>query len=69
MADGWSITSQVQTSMQVPGEGFTDAMRVTFRTAKGVTGSVTIPLSMYGPGEVKRQIDAYVDAIHEVHDL
>lgn len=69
MADGWEVTGQTETTELIPGQGFEQAWRVSYRTVKGIRGSVTIPKRMYGPEAVREMIDAEVRALHEVHDL
>lgn len=69
MAESWAVTSQRQTTRITPGGRFEQVMEVHFRTAHGVDGYVDVPLSQYTADNVKEQIDGYVAAIGEVHNL
>lgn len=68
MSESWQVVSQRQTSTLLNGE-FTEAMVVTFRTAAGVVGNVTVPLAQYTAQYVKQLIDARVAEIGSVHSL
>ncbi len=68
MADTWKVTNQRQTTSNVAGT-FVDAMQVTFETAKGDTGSVTVPLTSYSPDAVAAAIDDRVTAMDAVAEL
>lgn len=69
MAEGYSITSQRQTTRITSGGRFEQVMEVHFRTSHGVDAYVDVPLSQYTADNVKQLIDAYVAAIAEVHTL
>ena len=68
MADAYTVTNQRQTT-RLNGGTFQDVMEVTFQTATGATGSVTLPLSQYTPANVKAAIEARVQVLDEVHNL
>lgn len=68
MAESWQVVSQRQSSVLVGGT-FEDAMIVTFKTASGTTGSVTVPLSQYTADNVAQLIDQRVEAIDAVHAI
>lgn len=69
MADGWEVTRQTEGSIYEPGAGFEPSWRITYRTDKGITGTIEVPKRMYGPETVRRLIDAEVAALHQVHEL
>lgn len=64
----WQVVSQRQSSQLIGGQ-FTEVMVVTFRTADGVVGDVSVPLSQYSADHVRELIDARVAKIAEVHSL
>lgn len=66
--ESWQVVSQRQSSQLINGQ-FQEVMIVTFKTAEGVTGDVTVPLSQYSAESVKEAIDARVGRIQEVHKL
>lgn len=68
MAQSWQVVGQRQASQFVNGQ-FAEVMVVTFKTADGVVGDVTVPLSQYSAEHVKELIDARVDKISDVHSL
>lgn len=68
MAESWQVVSQRQSSV-LSGNTFEDAMIVTFKTASGTTGSVTVPLSQYNAENVASLINQRVAAIDAVHSL
>lgn len=68
MAEAWQVTGQRQSSL-LQGGAFVDAMVVTFTTASGTTGQITVPLSQYTPANVHKLIAERVEAIDAVHSL
>ena len=68
MAESWQVVDQRQSSILLGGS-FQDAMIVTFRTAHGTTGTVTVPLSQYTPDNVARLIGERVAQLDAVHGL
>ncbi len=65
----WTVVYQQETSTIGPNGHFVDAMAVTFKTRSGVQAKVVIPLSQYTADNVKKEIDAYVAEINQVHTL
>ena len=68
MSDSWQVTGQRQTSLMQNGQ-FVEAMQVSFTTASGVSGHVTIPLQTYSQATVKEAIDKRVALIDPVSSL
>ena len=53
----WTVTQQIETTDVGPAGGYVAGVRVTFRTAENVTGSVFIPEPDYTPDRVKAAIE------------
>ena len=60
----WTITQQTETTDLGPAGTFVAGVRVTFRTAAGVTGSVFVPADGFTVDEVRRMVAAKA-AIHD----
>lgn len=59
MADtvpAWVITNQVETNDAGPDGTYVSGVKVTFRTARNVVGSVFVPHSMYRPDQVRQLV-------------
>ena len=70
MQSPFTISDQVQrTRMKSGGGGFEDVMEVFFTSDRGISGSVTIPLSQYTPQRVKDEVQERVNNLHAVADL
>lgn len=62
----WTVSQQVETTDVGPSGGYVAGVRVTFRTAGGVTGSVFVDHDNYTVAAVKAAIDtraAVLDAV------
>lgn len=68
MAEQWQVTGQRETSILSNGQ-FENAYVVTFRTASGVTASVTVPKSQYNADTVAKLITEQVAHIDSVSGL
>ena len=74
MAQDWRVTSQRQSEQLNPGgTGFQTVMVVTYEVingpAIGVTGSVSVPKSVYNAVTVAEMIQHDVDTHHEVASI
>lgn len=68
MADQWTVQNQQETSTVVAGT-FVPAIKVTFETIDGDTGSVTIPQTQYSTDTVRAAIDQRVETMRAVKAL
>lgn len=60
MAETWTVTGQRATTA-LDGTGqFTPSVEVSFRTATGTVGRITVPVSQYKADHVRDLIDAWV---------
>lgn len=69
MSDLWLVTDQKQVPMQAMNGAWTEGMKVSFRTASGVDGSILVPLSDYSAGLIRQLLDARAKQIDEVSAL
>lgn len=69
MADGWQVVGQRQSSVRSPSGAFEDAMIVSYKTADGTIGQVTVPMSQYSPEHVHALIDAQASQVSAVSSL
>ena len=65
----WVVTGQNETVDTGPDGSFVPGVRVSFRTAAGVTGAVFVPLAGYTAENVKASINARASVISEVGSL
>lgn len=68
MADTWKVATQQETSMNYGGT-FVPAIKVTFETTDGSSGSVTIPQTQYNTDAVRTAIEERVATMREVAQL
>lgn len=69
MPTGWSVTGQEErVDLNAYGQPV-KGMLVRFRTAKGVAGSVFVPLTEYQVDNVRAAVAQAVSAIDAVHQL
>lgn len=68
MAEKWQVTGQRQTTVLANGS-FEQAMVVTFKTEKGVIGSVTVPMSQYTQDNVSSLIEQQAELLDGVQGL
>lgn len=62
----WTITQQQETSDLGPANTYVSGVRITFRTALGVVGSVFVAATDYTPAKVRQLVGdkaAAVDAV------
>jgi hypothetical protein len=69
VSDTWQVVGQRQSSVRGPSGQLEDAMIVSFKTAKGTMGSVTVPMSQYTPTEVHQMVDAQATQLDAVSAL
>ncbi len=69
MSDSWQVVGQRQSSVRGPSGGLEDAMVVSFKTAKGNMGQITVPMSQYNPATVHELVDAQATQIDAVSAL
>lgn len=65
----WTVTQQQETTDVGPAGGYVAGVRVTFRTAGNVVGSVFVPEADYTPDRVKAAIAAKAAAMAAVGAL
>jgi hypothetical protein len=69
MGQAWEITGQRETTKANAAGQYINVMAVTFTTAKGHTGTVTVPLPLYTAEYVKELVQGRVDQIEAVDAL
>jgi len=69
MSDSWQVVGQRQSSVRSSAGVFEDAMIVSYKTASGVVGQITVPLSQYTPQNVHDLIDAQASQVESVSSL
>lgn len=66
---GWAVTTQSETLERDDAGNVTRGYRVVFRTAKGATGSVFLPLAQYNPSNVRAAIAAMAHQLDQVQGM
>lgn len=69
MADKWTVLRQEAMTAANPAGGFHQVIRVTFRTAAGVTSFVDVPRESYNVDNVRALIDAHAADLDAVASL
>lgn len=63
------VTKQRQTTIIDPSGDLVDVMAVTFKTDKGVTGTIDVPLAQYNKANVERLVMERAATIDDIHGI
>lgn len=66
---GWRVTGTRESSRLSTGGGFEEILIVSFETANGATGTVTVPKRIATADVVRDEIAAYVDRLDGIANL
>lgn len=66
---GWAVTAQQEVTAPDANGRYVPGVRVSFQTARGLTGTVFVPDQQYNAATVRAAVNARVDLMHSINDL